>query len=72
MATKTDPLAGVKRATAKRAKAEKARQDAQDVWAAAICDAHAAGATTRQIAAVAGVSFPFVAKLVREGGDRGE
>jgi hypothetical protein len=71
MATKTDPLAGVKRATAKRAKAEKVRQDAQDVWAAAIREAHAAGASTRQIAAVSGVSFVFVAKLVREGANRG-
>jgi hypothetical protein len=72
MAKPTDPLADVKRATAKRARAEKARKDAQDVWAAAIREAHAAGATTRQIAAVSGVSFVFVAKLVREGANDGK
>lgn len=72
MATVTDPLASVKRATAKRAKAEKARQDAQDAWTTTIREAHAAGASSRQIAAVAGVSFVFVAKIVREGADDGE
>jgi hypothetical protein len=68
----TDPLAGVKRATAKRAKAEKARRDAQDVWIQAIREAHAAGASTRKIAAVSGVSFVFVARLVRKDSPDGE
>lgn len=69
MTRATDPLAGVKRATAKRARAEKVRQAAQDEWATAIREAHAAGATSRQIAPAADVSFVFVAKLVREGAD---
>ena len=72
MAKATDPLAGVKAATARRARAERARKAAQGDWAAAIREAHAAGASTRQIAAVSGVSFPFVAKLVREGASDGE
>ncbi len=60
-----NPLANVKRATAKRARAEKTRRAAQDEWAAAIREASAAGASTREIATIAGVSHVFVAKLLK-------
>jgi transposase-like protein len=53
-----NPLTTVQRATARRAESEAA-------WRAAIRQAHAEGASLRQIAAVAGVSHVRILQIIR-------
>jgi hypothetical protein len=54
-----DPLTTVKRATARRSEANAS-------WRAAIREAHAEGASLRQIAAAAGVSHVRILQIVRQ------
>jgi transposase-like protein len=53
-----DPLTTVKRATARRAESEAS-------WRAVIRQAHAEGASLRQIAAAAGVSHVRILQIVK-------
>jgi hypothetical protein len=54
-----DPLINVRRATARRT-------EANDSWRAAIREAHAEGASLRQIAAAAGVSHVRILQITRQ------
>jgi hypothetical protein len=54
-----DPLTAVKRATARRCEANAS-------WRAAIRQAHAEGASLRQIAAAAGVSHVRILQIVKQ------